>query len=345
MQPTAMHSTAHPIATPPHHLPSVSIATYLPAHHLAHLHTPRGKLLHTMGHHTTIAPHHTATTQRARVLHMEEALWLLERGLLEMLWDGVPVSVQECYALVEAGGCGGGDGAVGGGLDVYAVYAELKGQGLIVLRPSALFRERRPPEPPPPPPTADSEVQDQSADAGLQATLSDSVVQAKEVEMGLSAQEVPEDFGWAELEWGCDDEQEQSMCAHVSQLISMHNARGETPSPVATTASMSTLPSSLSLFFVWSPSSVGSFRRSAPPRPSCLLVVGGSADNDDWLATALRLPGTVLAVCDRAERELRGVTYVGEHIMEVRGTPVVLGTVKSTRVSYTRSDPILVQAL
>ena len=335
-----MHPSSHPSVSPPHHLPSVSIATYLPDRHLCHLHHPRGKLLHTMSHHHA----------KQQLLCMEEALYLLERGLLEVLYDDVPMSVQEGYGLMELGGVGGGGGG-GGGLDVYVVYAELKGQGWIVSRPFAMSREKRPP---PLPPQSVADIEQQSVSEALQDSESTEahatalIAEHKSAETAAPRQLLPhpaddhnsaQEVGWSELEWGCDDEDERSHCAQLLQLPFL--SLPTTVAPSSASSSFFSLLSELPLFFLWPPSTVGSFRRSSPPRPSQLLIVcSNTANEDERLVAALRTPAGVMAVWERAEREMCGVNGKGERVTYVQGMAVSLATVQLTRVLYTHFGPL-----
>ena len=333
-----MHPSSHPITSPPHHLASVSIASYLPDRHLCLLHCPRGKLLHSMAHHTN----------KQHLLHVEEALYLLERGLLELLYDDVPMSVQECYGLLE-------EEAEICGLDTYMAYAELKGQGWVVLRPSALYREKRP-SPPPPPPTADSEQQQEQR--AEKATMCESAAAEDEVnaaiakhnaEQAAAMEPLPADeqHEWADLQWGCTDEAEQARSTRLLQLpfLSLTTAHASLPLSVlvpslpVVASSVFELLCSLQLFFLWPPSTVGSFRRSSPPRPSHLLLVSDNSD-DEQLAAVLRTSAGVMAVWERAEREMRGADGNGERVVIVQGVPLLLASVQLTHVSYMQFGPL-----
>ena len=295
---------------------------------------------------------------------MEEALFLVERGLLELLWEGVPMSVQECYAVMEAGsGVGGAGGGGVCGLDVYVVYGELKGQGWVVLRPSALYREKKVP-PPPPPPALDSEEQQHQQQHADSATVNEVVLAEDEGQTEVAAhrpdeaatpqqldpetqgEHVEEVAEWTELEWGCVDDNERARSAQLLQLPFLPPTANTTPlpqppppPPPLTTSSLLSLP----LFLLWPPSSIATFRRSAPPPPSHLLLVsgGGAEEEGERLAGVLRTLEGVLGVWERAEREMRGgVEGKGERVVVVRDVPVVLATVHLTRVSYMQFGPL-----
>ena len=334
----------HPLASPPHHLPSVSIASYQPDRGLCHLHCPRGKLLHTMSHHS----------RGQHLLHMEEALYLLERGLLELLLDDVPVTVQECYALLEADGGSGREGR--GGLDAYVAYAELKAQGWVVLRPSALYREKRTPAAMPLPPTAETGHQQETDKAAVYeddvAAREMGAVEADDEDK--SGEAAPparppsneafdsaeqQRVGWTQLEWGCADNVERDRSTQLLQFPILDRSTDNEPwlSP-----SLASLLSSLPLFLVWPPSAVGGFRRSSPPCPSHLLLVssGTSAEEGEQLIAALQTAAGVAAVWQRGEREMCGVDGEGERVAAVRGVPVLLATVQLTRVAYLHFQPL-----
>ena len=325
-----MLASWHPLAEPAHHLPSVSIATYLPDRHLCLFRCPRGKLLHTMSHHAN----------KQHLLHVEEALYLLEHGLLELLYDEVPVSVQECYALMEVAGVGWSE--AGGGVDAYMVYAELKAQGWVVLRPAALHREKRPPPPPLPPPETASEQQEADSAATDASDGAEHEAQTTVSHLDAVSDEPPESavqMEWTELEWGCADEDERGLSSQLLQPPFIAAPTDTRPTATLASSLLSTL-SPLPLFFLWPPSTVRGFRRSSPPRPSHLLIVGSGSAEDQRLAAVLRTTAGMSAVWQRAEREMRGDDGKGELVVAIRGMPVLLATVHLTRVSYMQFGPL-----
>ena len=357
---TGMQATSHPLVSPPHHLTSVSVARYLPDRHLCHLLLPRGKLLHSMAHHHS----------QQHLLHCEEALYLLERGLLELLHDDVPLSVQEGYALMEQQHGEDGSGGTGGALDAYVVYAELKAQGWIVLRPTALYRERRPP-PPPAAPFATFSLPIDNKQVQVTSSLTTEISQPRHEahdtpQVAVSTCEktrVPQPAAmersleqavatqWAEMEWGCTDEAEQARSRQLLQLPFLHSASSAPPVAISTSSSTA-FPvsdrsplSSLPLFALWPPSAVSSFRRSSPSRPSHLLLVSRGVEAEEArVVAALQTRVGLQSVWARAEFEIRGVQGKGESSIAVQDIPVLLATVHLTRVSYVRFDPLLESA-
>lgn len=96
-------------------LGSLSRGQYVASRNAVELGSTRGKFWHTMGY----------TDNGKRMLHPEEALFLLETSQLEVYHGKVPMSVQEAYASLLSGSCS---------VDQYHAYAHLSRLGYIAVR-------------------------------------------------------------------------------------------------------------------------------------------------------------------------------------------------------------------
>ena len=235
-----------------HKLSAVSVGEYDDGALLVRVAVARGKVIAQMGVHR----------EGRQYLFLEEALYLLERGLLEVLCDGVPLTVQEAYALLadaqypskhrsESGGRALHSAALRSPLDAYIAYAHLKQRGCTVLRPSALLR-----------PSASQPSQPPAVQRAVLAAVA------------LVHPLFPTATGAA-----VHDEEE----AAIHERLQARFCRAAPPPcpPASRVFALQELLDAVDLFFVWSPQQPPQrpvvFSRRQPPLPDHILIINRSA--------------------------------------------------------------------